>query len=117
GIHLDLRLRPEEERRAEMLLASPPRPFAAFFLGSRWPSRFWFPQATAAVAQGLRHEYGMGIVLLGGRGEAAFARAVNDIAGGTLTDLTGQASLGALVGILSRSHVTCGPGASRIHVA
>jgi lipopolysaccharide heptosyltransferase II len=117
GIHFDLRLRPEEEQRVEMLLASTPRPFAAFFLGSRWPSRFWFPQATAAVAQGLRHEYGMGIVLLGGRGEAAFAREVNNVAGGTLTDLTGQTGLRDLVGIFSRARLALGPDSGPMHIA
>ena len=52
AVEFGLRLRPEEERRVERLLGDTPQPFAAFFLGSRWPSRFWFPESTAQVAAG-----------------------------------------------------------------
>lgn len=117
GIHFDLRLRPEEEQQVETLLASTPRPFAAFFLGSRWPSRFWFPQATAVVAQELQREYGMGIVLLGGRGEAPFAQEVNNAAGGMLTDLSGQTSLRDLIGVFSRARLAFGPDSGPMHIA
>jgi len=117
GIHFDLRLRPEEEEEVETLLTGTPRPFAAFFLGSRWPSRFWFPQSTAAVARELQHAYGMGIVLLGGRGEAAFAREVSDAAGDTLTNLTGQTSLRHLIGIFRRAQLAFGPDSGPMHIA
>jgi lipopolysaccharide heptosyltransferase I len=117
GIHFELRLRPEEEQQVETLLASTPRPFAAFFLGSRWPSRFWFPQATAAVTTALQRDYGMGIVLLGGRDEATFAREVSDAVGGTLTNLSGQTSLRDLIGIFSRARLAFGPDSGPMHIA
>ena len=77
GVQFGLRLREEEDAHIEALLAHTPRPFAAFFLGSRWPSRFWFPQATACVAQTLMQQYGMGVVLIGGPSEVTFAQAVS----------------------------------------
>jgi ADP-heptose:LPS heptosyltransferase len=110
-------LRPEEEQQVETLLASTPRPFAAFFLGSRWPSRFWFPQATAAVTTALQRDYGMGIVLLGGRDEATFAQEVSDAVGGTLTNLSGQTSLRDLIGIFSRARLAFGPDSGPMHIA
>ena len=117
GVHFELRLRPEEEQQVETLLASTPHPFAAFFLGSRWPSRFWFPQATAAVATALQHNYGMGIVLLGGREEATFAQEVSDAVGGTLTNLSGQTRLRDLIGIFSRARLAFGPDSGPMHIA
>ncbi len=117
GIHFDLRLRPAEEQEVETLLAGTRRPFAAFFLGSRWPSRFWFPQATAAVAEELQRAYGMGIVLLGGRDEAIFAQEVNDAAGGTLENLTGRTSLRHLIGIFRRARLALGPDSGPMHIA
>jgi lipopolysaccharide heptosyltransferase II len=117
GIHFDLRLRLAEEQEVETLLANTRRPFAAFFLGSRWPSRFWFPQATAAVAEELQRTYGMGIVLLGGRDEAIFAQEVNAAAGGTLANLTGRTSLRHLIGIFRRARLALGPDSGPMHIA
>src|SRR5207247_2061816 len=51
------------------------------------------------------------------RGEAAFARAVNNAAGGTLADLTGQTSLRDLVGIFSRARLAFGPDSGPMHIA
>lgn len=117
GISFDLRLRPEEEHRVDTLLGDTPRPFAAFFLGSRWPSRFWFPQATAEVAQALQREYGMGVVLVGGQGEVAFARQVCAATRGKLTNLSGNTTLRDLIGIFSRARLTMGPDSGPMHLA
>jgi lipopolysaccharide heptosyltransferase II len=115
--HFDLCLREEEHQRIETLLADTPRPFAAFFLGSRWPSRFWFPHATAAVARTLQQEYGIGVVLVGGQSERAFAQEVKDATAGAATDLCGQTSLRDLIGIFSRARVALGPDSGPMHIA
>lgn len=117
GVHFDLRLRAEEEQRVDTLLAGSTRPFAAFFVGSRWPSRFWFPQATATVARTLIQEYGMGVVLLGGQGEAAFAQEVCEATGGAVTNLSGQTSLRDLIGIFARARLAVGPDCGPMHIA
>jgi len=117
GVHFDLRLREEEHQRIETLIADTPRPFAAFFLGSRWPSRFWFPQSTAVVARTLQQDYGMGIVLIGGQSEIAFAQEVNGAAEGVVTNLCGQTSLRDLIGIFSRARVALGPDSGPMHIA
>lgn len=117
GIHFDLRLRPEEEQHLETLLAKTPRPFAAFFLGSRWPSRFWFPQATAEVARALQQEYGMGIVLVGGPNEVMFAHQVSEAMGTAVTNLSGKTSLRDLIGIFGRASLAMGPDSGPMHIA
>jgi lipopolysaccharide heptosyltransferase II len=117
GVSFDLRLRPEEEQRVDTLLAETPRPFAAFFLGSRWPSRFWFPQATAEVAQALQQEYGMGVVLIGGQSEVTFAQQVCAATRGKLTNLCGQTTLRDLIGLFSRARLTMGPDSGPMHLA
>ena len=117
GVHFDLRLRKEEEQQVEARLAETARPFAAFFLGSRWSSRFWFPQATAEVARTLIQEYGMGVVLLGGQSEAAFAQEVSKAVGGGVTNLSGQTTLRDLIGIFTRARLALGPDSGPMHLA
>ena len=117
GVHFDLRLRPEEEQKVKTLLAHTPRPFAAFFLGSRWPSRFWFPKATAEVARILQQAYGMSVVLVGGPGEVSFAQQVSDAMGAVVTDLSGKTSLRDLIGIFRRARLAMGPDSGPIAAA
>ena len=117
GVRFDLRLRPQEEQQVETLLAGTIRPFAAFFLGSRWPSRFWFPQATAEVARVLQQEYGMGIVLVGGPSEVAFAQQVSEAMGTAVTNLTGKTSLRDLIGVFSHARFALGPDSGPMHIA
>jgi lipopolysaccharide heptosyltransferase II len=117
GVSFDLRLRPEEEQHIETLLAETPRPFAVFFLGSRWPSRFWFPQATAEVAQALQQEYGMAVVLVGGQSEVGFAQEVCVATNGELTNLSGKTTLRDLIGIFSRARLAMGPDSGPMHIA
>jgi len=117
GVRFDLRLRPAEEQKVETLLAGTIHPFAAFFLGSRWPSRFWFPQATAEVARVLQQEYGMGIVLVGGPSEVAFAQQVSEAMGTAVTNLSGKTSLRDLIGVFSRARFALGPDSGPMHIA
>jgi lipopolysaccharide heptosyltransferase II len=117
AVHFDLRLRPEEEQRVDTLLAGARQPFAVFFLGSRWPSRFWFPQATAAVAQTLIHTYGMGVIFVGAKSEAALAHEIMNTVGTGAINLTGQTSLRDLIGIFSRARFALGPDCGPMHIA
>jgi lipopolysaccharide heptosyltransferase II len=117
AVRFDLRLRPEEEQQVEAQLADTRHPFAVFFLGSRWPSRFWFAQATAAVAQTLIHNYGMGIVLVGAKSEVSFAQDVMAAMEARVTNLTGETSLRDLIGIFSRAQLALGPDCGPMHIA
>ncbi len=116
-VHFSLRLSAEEEKRVDCLLTSTPPSFAAFFLGSRWESRFWFTDYTAEVARRLVEEFALGVVLLGGQGERKFAEKVTRQAGVPLIDLTGQTGLRELIGIFQRARVAMGPDSGPMHVA
>lgn len=129
GVQFELRLRDEEDNHVQALLADTPRPFVTFFLGSRWPSRFWFPQTTARVARTLMQKYRMGVVLVGGPSEMTFAQAVRSAlktnAGKdsathnrrSVTDLTGQTRLRDLIGIFARCRLAFGPDSGPMHIA
>jgi len=116
-VRFDLHLRTEEQQKIQEILYHTPRPFVAFFLGSRWPSRFWFPQATATVARSLIDDYGMGIVLLGGQGEAAFAQEVENLIQSGVSNLVGQTSLRDLIGIFQQARFAIGPDSGPMHIA
>ncbi len=116
-VRFDLRLRPVEEQKVEQLLTNTPQPFAAFFLGSRWPSRFWFADATAAVARTLIRDYGMGVVLVGGQGERDFAQAVEQATGAGVTNLVSRTSLRDLIGLFARARFALGPDSGPMHIA
>ena len=116
-VRFDLQLLPEEKHKAVEYLTTTPRPFAAFFLGSRWPSRFWFPHATAMVARTLIDDYGMGIVLLGGKSEVAFARKVEELLQSPITNLTSHTSLRDLIGIFQQAKFAIGPDSGPMHIA
>ncbi len=112
-----LRLSAEEEKRVDHLLTHTPHSFAAFFLGSRWESRFWFTDYTAEVACRLVEEFALGVVLLGGPGEKKFAEEVTRQARVPVTNLTGQTGLRELIGIFQRARIAMGPDSGPMHVA
>jgi heptosyltransferase I len=93
------------------------RQFVAAFVGSTWPSRFWQVEETAATLAAARERLGLDAVLLGGRGEGAFASAVAERAPKGTLDLTGTTSLRDLVAILERAAVAFGPDSGPMHVA
>ncbi len=116
-IEFGLRLRPEEEARVEALLAPVRGPFVAAFVGSSWPSRWWFVDRTVAVLKALAAQSGLSSVLLGAPGEeAAFASEVATAVPGA-TNLAGATTLRDLVGILGRARVSFGPDCGPMHVA
>jgi len=115
-VDFGLALRDEEERRVQALLADVPRPFAAAFVGSSWPSRFWFPERTARVAEALNAR-GIATVLVGASNEQPFARAVREEARCPIFDLTGQTTLRDLIGIFRCAEVAWGPDSGPMHIA
>lgn len=115
-IAFGLTLEPEEERRVAHLLRAVTGSFVAAFVGSSWPSRFWFPEQTASVIQKLAAR-GLHTVLVGGRNEQAFAEKVRKLVSAPVVDLTGQTSLRELVGIFARARAAWGPDSGPMHLA
>ena len=105
-----------EEAQVTALLAFIERPFAAFFLGSTWESRLWFPEAFASVADAL-DALGLDTVLLGGSDASALAAATSALAGRPVCDLSARTTLRETYGVLARARVAVGPDSGPMHLA
>ncbi|MBI2360403.1 MAG: glycosyltransferase family 9 protein [Deltaproteobacteria bacterium] len=107
----------EEERGVEDLLKEVPVSFAAFFVGSKWESKRWFPEKTARCAVELRRRHGLGTVLLGGPEDRDFAAEVSALCGHHCANLAGRTSLRKAVGVLARAAVSIGPDTGLMHLS
>lgn len=122
---IEFGLSPSEGERkcAAALLSGAPRPLLGIILGSSWPSRFWFPEATAAAIRGLATPCegvpALHPVLLGsGATETDFARAVKANLGPVaVLDLVGRTSLRELIAVLEQCAVAFGPDCGPMHIA
>ena len=105
-----------ERQRVATLLADAGERLAVLYVGSTWPSRQWLPAATAELCQRLRGR-GLGIVLVGGPDDAAFAEAVQDAGGGPLINLVGRTALRDVIAVMERAAVAVGPDTGPMHIA
>lgn len=105
-----------ERQRVARLLADAGERLAVLYVGSTWESRRWFPAATADLCQRLRAR-GLGIVLVGGPDDAAFAEAVQDADGGPLVNLVGRTALRDVIAVMERAAVAIGPDSGPMHIA
>jgi len=103
-----LRLTEAEERRVDDLLGGLADPVCRRLRRGQWESKRWFIDRTAAVADALAAR-GVGVVLVGGKPDAAFAVAVTERAHAPVRDLTGKITLRDLIGIFRRSRAAFGP--------
>jgi lipopolysaccharide heptosyltransferase II len=108
---------PAERERARALLATVPRPFVAYVLGSSCPSRRWFPDRTAATARALWRSHGLAAVLLGTEADRDFAAAVRDGLNVPLRDLAGHTTLRDLVAVLAEAALVIAPDSGAMHIA
>jgi lipopolysaccharide heptosyltransferase II len=116
-VEFGLRVAPEEADRARALVAAIGRPFVAAFVGSTWPSRFWLAEATAEVLREVSRRFGLGAVLLGGRGEEEFgARVAAASPRGTL-NLVGRLGLREAAAVLAEARAAFGPDSGPMHIA
>ena len=105
----------ERQRVGALLEGAGERP-AVLYVGSTWPSRQWLPKATAELCQRLRAR-GMGVVMVGGPGDAAFAEAVRDAGAGPLVNLVGRTALRDVIAVMERAAVAIGPDTGPMHIA
>jgi len=121
-IEFGFQLPAAERERAEALLADTPRPRLGVILGSSWPSRIYFPEATAAVIREFQGRGGarpaMYPVLLGGPEEVELAGGVMRLAGDVpILSLAGKTRLRDLLAILPQCAVAFGPDSGPMHIA
>lgn len=117
-IEWKIRLTTEERDSVERMLQGVGNSFAAYFVGSRWESKLWFPEQTAKSAAEVRRRYGLEIVLLGGQDDVPFAEKVISHAPGIrITNYVGKTTLRQAIGILARSRVAVGPDTGLMHLS
>jgi lipopolysaccharide heptosyltransferase I len=122
AIEFGLELSTEESEHVRRLIGGARRPMLGVILGSSWPSRIYFPEATAAVirllANGTTDGPPLFPALLGGPEEVELAGAVMRELGGVETlNLAGRTGLRDLIGIFSESAVAFGPDSGPMHIA
>jgi lipopolysaccharide heptosyltransferase II len=105
-----------ERQRVGRLLAGAGERLAVLYVGSTWPSRQWLPAATAALCERLRAR-GLGVVLVGGPDDVAFAEAVQNAGGGPLVNLVGRTTLRDVIAVMERAAVAIGPDTGPMHIA
>jgi ADP-heptose:LPS heptosyltransferase len=109
-------LAPNERTRVAEVLAPVPRPFAALFLGSTWPSRLWFAESFARVVDDLAAR-GLASVLVGGEDVVELAAATARAASAPVTDLSARTTLRETYGLLAEARVAIGPDSGPMHLA
>ncbi|HVO93154.1 MAG TPA: glycosyltransferase family 9 protein [Terriglobales bacterium] len=107
----------EEHAAVDRHLAQVSAGFAALFVGTRWPSKQWFPSQMARCVELLRAEYQLGAVLLGSAAERELAADVVAETQTPVVDLVGRTSLREAVGIIQRAAVAIGPDTGLMHIA
>ena len=105
----------ERERVASLIDEAGERP-AVLYVGSTWPSRQWLPASTAALC-GLLRARDLGVVLVGGPADAAFAEAVREAGGGPFVNLVGRTALRDVIAVMERAAVAIGPDTGPMHIA
>lgn len=121
GTHLELFTTPDEEGRAERLLASagvaPGRSLVALAPGASYgPSKLWPTESFARVGDALAGT-GAAIVLVGAPSEAPLAARIREAMRAPAADLTHELGLGPLKAVLRRARLLLCNDAGARHVA
>jgi heptosyltransferase-1 len=106
----------EDRARVQALLGNSTGPLATMFVGSTWPSRFWFAERNAEVVRGLRVR-GFEPVLVGSAGEREFAADVARLARVPVLNVAGTTRLRDLIALFERSRIAIGPDSGPMHIA
>jgi heptosyltransferase-1 len=107
----------QEQAAADIHLAPVPGAHAALFVGSRWPSKQWFPKQMAECAGTLQRDFGLSVVLLGAVEDRELARQAMAGAINQMHDLVGRTSLREAIAIIERAKVAVGPDTGLMHIA
>ncbi|MFN8644865.1 MAG: glycosyltransferase family 9 protein [Candidatus Binatia bacterium] len=112
-----LRATATEQARVTTLLADAGERLAMLYVGSTWPSRQWFPAATAALCERLRERgVGRGPGRRAGRCPLRHRRA-GGRRRGARRDLVGRTSLRQVIAVMERAAVAVGPDTGPMHIA
>ena len=82
-----------------------------------WGRKQWSPRGFAAVADGLHRQFGVKIVVLGGKDDARHAAEVAALSAAPVLNLAGQTTLGATAALAERCALFIGNDSSPLHIA
>lgn len=116
-IEWQIELTPQDKLRVRQHLGAVDGPFAALFVGSRWPSKDWFADQIAACAQELAQRYGLSSILLGAASAAPVAAEVVAASERSVVNLVGRTSLREAIGIIQQAKVCVGPDTGLMHLS
>jgi ADP-heptose:LPS heptosyltransferase len=91
--------------------------FAVVAPGAGWPGKCWPPERFAAVGDVLGAEFGLGVVLVGSRGEQELADAVRRQMSASAVNLAGRTDLDTLAGVLRLGRLFIGNDSGPLHMA
>ena len=121
GTHLEFRVAEEDRRELavlpELARLAWDRPLIGLHPGARPPARRWPAERFAAVANRLQREFEAQVVILGGPGEEALARRVEEALDGVAVNLAGRTSLGALAVLIARLDLLLANDSGPSHLA
>jgi ADP-heptose:LPS heptosyltransferase len=119
GLELEAPLLPADREALAAALADESLPRASYVCvhaGAQWPSRRWYPERFAVVADALAAR-SLRIVLTGTAGEAALARRVAARMLAPALDLVGRTTLGALTALIDGARLVVANDTGVRHVA
>jgi lipopolysaccharide heptosyltransferase II len=111
----DISLTAAEWQAVEGHLAGVSNSYAVLFVGTRWPSKQWFPQQMAECARMLQADYDLDVILLGGKDDRELARQASAV--DRVLDRVGKTTLREAVGIIQRAKLAVGPDTGLMHIA
>lgn len=95
----------------------PESPLVGIAPGSAWATKRWSIEGFAALLVGLQRDLGVTALLLGAPGDAAFAQAVQEAAGGAGINLVGLTDLPMLVAAIDQCQVVIANDSAPVHLA
>lgn len=112
---------PEAAERFAAVLRSqhlpPDAPLIAVAPGSAWATKRWTVNGYASLLRSVEREFGATAVLLGARGDGAYAEEIHRAAGGAGINLVGKTDLRLLVAAIDRSAVLVANDSAPVHIA
>jgi lipopolysaccharide heptosyltransferase II len=113
----DFHLSPVERASATRHVAALSRRFAVLFVGTRWPSKQWFPAQMTACVERLSDRFNLDVVLLGGKDEQTIAAEVEASSSKRILNLTGRTSLREAIALIQQAVLAIGPDTGLMHIA
>lgn len=107
----------EERAWARSMLAGLPRPWLVVHPGAQWETKRWPPEKFAAVAHAAQREFGAGVVLVGGPGEATLTAQVRHRLPSATIDLAERTSLLQLAAVCEAADVFLSGDTGPMHLA